>query len=122
MRDAQNTTLKELRERIEAKHREAMRALDVIAAYLEESPTNTGSNGNSPLFVVQRPVVQPGTNRAKVMEVLDDWKTIRRIVQESGLTPGEVRACLYAKDFKGKVEKQRMNGKLHFRSKFAGSA
>jgi hypothetical protein len=111
--DLNRESLHVIRDRIEQEHREAVNALKVLERYLEKTPVIIGKSDNGQA-VTGRGIV-PGSQREKIAAVIAEFKSVPDIARDTGLAESAVRGCLYAKDFRKKVEKKRINKKLHFR-------
>lgn len=96
----QNIIVEQLRTQIESRYREALKALDVLAAYLNEcqvmAPPEAmqdvgGGNGDN---ATGR---RSGTYRERVIRVLAErWMTVAEIARASGVEPKNARGVLYA--------------------------
>ena len=113
----QNDTelIEQVRQRIEHQHKRAIEALNLLSCYFSENPVGTGAKSNGK--VVADRGIQPGSQRDKIGKVLDDFKAVDEISSETGLSEGQVRGCLYSKDFELKIEKRRIKGRIRFRLK-----
>src|SRR5437660_2256188 len=98
------TSVQELRERIDAKHRRALEALSELEGYLAERESAHADNGavSTRRRKYQR---KPGsTIRDKVLAVISKWATVDQVCEETGLTVKQVRGVLHAPGLKGRVE------------------
>jgi len=105
-----NQLVLELRERIDAKHREALAALDKLAAYLEEIAVSHRTNGMDVADGLQRllPLGQVVATdlsiRGRVLNVLRHGDaTVASIAERTRLEKRQVRGVVNAPDMRGKI-------------------
>lgn len=94
-----------LRAHVEARHQEALAAIETLQAALGGLPRDDVA------------CCRNGSFRACVLKVLtDDWQSIAVIVNASGVDAARVRGVLYAKPLLGvSCESQRVDGRIAFR-------
>ncbi len=110
-----STLVKTLRDQIEARHREALRAVDLLQRYLDECHVPDAQD-------VERETSETTTCRAdgsfrqRVLAVMDDtWRNVEAIAELAGVEPKQARGVLYAKSVFESLESRRINGSAHFR-------
>jgi hypothetical protein len=98
----------QLREKIDAEHKEAMKALERLAAYLPNGSAGASKHG---LRTDGTPVSRgQGSQRDLILAVIQsDWATADVISERSGLTKKQVQGVVNAPDLKDRV--QRRGGK-----------
>lgn len=107
----------ELRQKIEARYEESLRALDVLQNYLSECEVP------APRHIAAEPLDptkygRNGSYRQLVLSVLDEkWTDVGTIANRSGLTTKRVRGVVYATSVAEKIESKREHGRVLFRSK-----
>ncbi|MCH7595771.1 MAG: hypothetical protein IID35_04350 [Planctomycetes bacterium] len=110
--------LNKLRSRIDSAHRDAVIALDCVARYLEENPENKEVSSNGKAGLIRG--FKPGSQRETIAQSLTEFLSVPEIAEQTGLTESEIRGALYAKDFRRKIEKRRIDKKVKFRTKRQG--
>lgn len=106
-----------LREKIEARYKESLHALDVLQNYLTECEVP------EPPHVAAKPLEptkceENGSYRQRVLAVLGEkWEDIDSIARLSELQAKRVRGVLYATSLAQKIESRRENGRIVFRIK-----
>jgi hypothetical protein len=118
---ADNSFVDELREQINKKHREALHALEIIAAYLDE-PVNKATEKHRQESESQgdnESSVASGETRVdRVLQVIvDTFKTVEDIASETKLAENAVRAVLYSKFVKKRLNHKKLGKKMGFRLK-----
>ncbi|MBW3539309.1 MAG: hypothetical protein KY476_03490 [Planctomycetes bacterium] len=100
---------------IDAKHRAAVEALDLIAAYLDELPEDVGGSAMSALVVARRngsakaarPQTQPRNARPLRESVIERLEfgaaTVQEIADDTGLEVRQVRGVVNAPDLKNRT-------------------
>lgn len=111
-----------LREQIDRKHQEAIRALETIAGYLTEAPSNPITD-QRPKSIQLAHGGGKGTRVDRVMAALatEAYKTVEQIEEETKLPDYAVRAVLYSKFVKPKVVSKKIDKRVAFRLKSSSS-
>ena len=112
--------LVELREMVDTQHRNAMRAVQVLEEYLQQS---SSGKDEKPGFCKQDALVDllmkmtsPRTKRRMVLEsISDEWRSVRDIARLTGLPESQVRGVLYAKALQRSLQRDSTHGELRFR-------
>lgn len=101
--------LSELKENIDRKHQEALRALEVLKEYLANSQPAQKDQDNNYLVQTRAPVGKT-TYRDQVLQMLKTgWITVRGIKNLTGLDEKRIRGVLYSPSLKSTIDK-RMEG------------
>lgn len=92
-----------LRQDIDAKHQEALKALETLASYLKSVPLS--SNDQSPVAqettTVRRPKRSPtGSLRTRVIAAFDEARTVRAVADDLGITTKQVRGVIGSPDLR----------------------
>ena len=108
-----------MREQIDQRHREAIKALETIAGYLAEGPIQTIAHVSAKQIAAKQNVtVNSSTAKEtrvdRVLGAIGDYKLPETIAKELDLTEVAVRAVLYAKAVIPKIQKAKIGGKLAF--------
>jgi hypothetical protein len=113
-----------LREQIDRKHREALKALETIAGYLTEASSDPLAI--EPPATPARDARPPGMHRGgrttrvdRVLAVLNEreFKTVEQIETETKLPDHAVRAVLYSKFVLHRLARTRINKRMAFKLK-----
>jgi hypothetical protein len=95
---------------VNAKHAEALRAIELLAGYLvEESPVEADGHQKSP----RRPSPRTGTGkiRTAVLEAFGrEFLTIRDVAKETGFSVKQVRGVVMAPSLKSRFTRKAMEG------------
>jgi predicted Rossmann fold nucleotide-binding protein DprA/Smf involved in DNA uptake len=104
--------IEQLREQVEAKHKEALAAIETLAAYLSSSPTEAVTVRTTAEIVEQKLAgTYEGTNREMVLAVLKKgWQTVDELCKQTGLNAKQVHGVLHAIDIKEGIEQNRSSG------------
>jgi len=109
-----NPIVEQLRRSIEAKHVEALRALDTLAAYLVEPIT--AANGLPMQSKKRSPRSGTGDIRNAVIRVFGtDYTSVPAAVQKTGLTALQIRGVVTAPALKHKFAKKEVDGVMHYK-------
>jgi predicted Rossmann fold nucleotide-binding protein DprA/Smf involved in DNA uptake len=109
-----STLSEQLRRQIEAKHKEALQALEVLERYFEDGAT-AQENGDKPKAKRR---AGNGSNRDKVLAIVDhEFASVGEISKRTGLDAKQVRGVLNAPGLKGHFDKQEADGELQYRTK-----
>ena len=116
-----NSLVESLRNQIEQKYQDALKALDILATYIADQSGATDLPRPKPHQGVQPLVtrtargysgVASGTTVNRVLSVISDsYKTVQEIAVATELTEDAVRAVLYSKSVKPKMATKKL-GKL----------
>jgi hypothetical protein len=114
-------SIAEIKNAIDAKHVEALRALELLRGYLEESPL--GGNGTIGVPAIRKrksPRAGTGKIRTAVLGFFaQDFCTIQEAVEQTKLTRAQVRGVVQSPGLKDKFEKKPTDGGL-MRYKYIG--
>ena len=109
-----NPIIEQLRHSIDAKHAEAIRAMETLAAYFEEpSPQNNGSQ-----IETKRRSPRKGTGniRNAVLAALGKaYLSVEVAAKETGLEPQQVRGVLSAPSLIESFVKKEIDGVMHYK-------
>ena len=111
-----NAVVTELREKIDAKHAEAIHALETIQKYLDESTPIKQSYG----MPLQKRDNRPGevSIRDKVLGIIGrEWATVSEIVSRTDLTTKQVRGVLNSQLLADQIDRRDIEGKREYRLK-----
>jgi len=111
--------VKTLREQIDQKHLEAVRALETLSAYLSEAmPASPQVTPSGVSAAAPTKAASGAADRTRVEKVLHsivgERKNAKQIAAELGLKESAVRAVLYAKNVAPLVDKQKIGTKQAF--------
>jgi hypothetical protein len=107
--------IENLRTAIDAKHAEAIRALQVLESYLNDAPSAMDVPQRSPASVARRqePV---GSIRERVLSIIaSDWAGVPSMAKKLGLDGKQVRGVVLAPDLKDKIQRRESNGITEYR-------
>jgi hypothetical protein len=107
--------IEQLQATIEAKHKEALEALKVLAGYLTGSEANGDLARKSTTNKV-KPSQQTGSIRDRVLAAIaEDWATVETIIEQSGLTKKQIRGVLNAPGLSDQIERRSLGEKKEYR-------
>ncbi len=98
-----------LRQDIDAKHQEALKALETLAGYLESVPLT--SNGQAPVAQEAATVYRPrrsstGSLRTRVTAAFNAPRTVRAVADDLRLTAKQVRGVIGSPDLRDNFQGQ----------------
>ena len=103
----------ELRGAIEAKHTEALKALEILKGYLD---SELPSNGLARKGTKKPPKYPTGSIRDKVVKALSGAaRTIRDVADETKLAPKQIRGVVGAPDLKEFFGSEERDGVMYYR-------
>jgi hypothetical protein len=114
-----------LEETVENRHRSAMQAIRTLKDYLTDYGVSTerASQGGHLIGELIGYLHSKGSIRERVRQaILDQYKTIAQIADETGLTEVQIRGALYAKDLRENIRKDHSSGPVRFRLVSTGGA
>src|SRR6266446_3176278 len=99
-----------LETKVEAHHEEALRALQVLKAYLSFDSV-AEINGTAPKKISKRRRLT-GSNRDRVFAIIaGDWATVDEIANGTGLTIRQVRGVVNAPGVRHRIDTQDVGGR-----------
>lgn len=111
---AGNDAISTLRMEIDRKYKEAIQALETISGYLSALPAEPGQQRQ-----VERPIAESDKTRVSIVlaAIAQDYKTVEQLESELGLEDHAIRAVLYSKFVKAKIQRKKLGKKFAFRCK-----
>jgi hypothetical protein len=107
-------SIDQLRATIDAKHRKALDALEVLSGYLAESVAN-GVHANPAPVAKTSPAKKNGSFREMVVGVISqDWASVAAIAQQTGLTIKQVRGVLNGPAIAKLLKRRDNNGVMEY--------
>lgn len=106
-----------LEETVESRHRNAIQAIKTLKDYLTHSGISTERASQSGHMIGELIgyLRGEGSIRERVRQTISQqFKTIEEIADETGLTVDQVRGVVYAKDWRGRIRKDRSSGPMRF--------
>lgn len=108
--------IKQLRRTIDAKHVEALHALETLADYLEESVTL--ANGHHKAQKKRPPRAGTGKIRNAVLSVFrQDYCSVRAVAEKTGFEVRQVRGVVNAPALKAKFSRKEVGDVMHYKYK-----
>jgi len=109
-----NPIVEQLRRSIDAKHAEALRALEMLAGYLNE-PVALG-NGTPDIPKKHAPRAGTGKIRNAVLAAFrQDFLSVEAAAKQTGRTPSQVRGVLSAPSLKNSFAKKEIDAVMHYK-------
>jgi hypothetical protein len=120
-----NELIKKLREEIDRKHREAVQALETVAAYVIDSQITAPAAQAIQAAAAKKTTSIPA-GKVKTVDVVlgaitSQAKTVEQLSVELGLPESKIRAVLYSKFVKPRVSRSTIGKKTGFRLKQVSS-
>jgi hypothetical protein len=113
------TIVQQLRRAIDAKHKEAVRALEMLQAYLEEPAPAP----KRPQKSAGKPPSRAGTGRIRppvLAAFQKGYFSINAVAEQTGFTALQVRGVVLAPALKQQFAKKEVDGVMHY--KFEGNS
>ena len=109
-----DSIVENLRKAIEAKHQEALRALETLRCYLKHPVVSEHPQLRDQGKESQE--ADRATIRERVLEqIRDQARSVREIEANTGLTKRQVRGVISAPDLKNRIERTVRHGVTHYR-------
>lgn len=118
-----NAVISQLQEQIETQHQDALRALQVLRRYLEQSELpsaispRVGTNGASLAGGHGKSRRATGIKKKIFALIRTEYATAGQLSQQTGYTLKQVRGVLNAPTLKGALDKREENGEMTYRLK-----
>lgn len=110
--------LDDIREKVEAEHLEAIRALQVLERYLTQSTAKAGIDGSAKAEVADQPEGKKTSIKEQVLAVIRTrWASTAEIHQVTGLNPKQIRGVLNSSSAREEIDRKEVDGQMVYKLK-----